>query len=79
MGPTVVALTLWPGLALAGVLAEYHVSALAPNASDAAAGTAEQPWATISHAAEVLEAGDRVIVHAGTYREHVLPRHSGRE
>lgn len=79
MGTMALALAIWPGLALAGVGTTYHVARGAPNGSDANAGTAEEPWATISHAAEVLEAGDRVIVHAGTYREHVLPKHSGRE
>jgi len=73
------ALAVLPSLALTGVGATYHVARGAPNASDASAGTAEQPWATMAHAAEVLEAGDRVVVHAGIYREHVLPRHSGRE
>lgn len=54
--------------------AEYHV---APNGSDRAAGTADAPWKTIRHAADVLRPGDTCIVHAGTYRETVRPARSG--
>ena len=53
---------------------------VAVNGSDNGPGTADQPWATINHAAEQVEAGDTVVVRGGHY---VLPaqvrlRHSGR-
>jgi len=65
-------------LAAPAPAAVYHVAQQHPAASDDGPGTAEVPWATISKAAQVLQAGDRVVVHAGTYREYVEPRSSGR-
>jgi len=56
----------------------YHVNQQHPAAADDGPGSTEVPWRTISKAAQVLQAGDRVIVHAGTYREYVEPRYSGR-
>jgi hypothetical protein len=55
----------------------YHVARHAPNASDENAGSAQQPWKTVSKAAAALKAGDKVIVHAGVYREWVHPKQSG--
>ena len=52
----------------------YHV---AITGNDRSAGTKEQPFRTISRAAELAETGDSVIVHAGEYREWVKPAHSG--
>ena len=53
---------------------EFHV---AVTGSDLAEGTKEQPFHTISMAAAIAETGDKVIVHAGEYREWVKPAHSG--
>jgi alpha-L-arabinofuranosidase len=53
---------------------EFHV---AITGSDAAEGTQAYPFRTISKAARVAETGDKVIVHAGEYREWVKPEHSG--
>ena len=53
---------------------EFHV---AVTGSDLAEGSKEHPFRTISKAAKVAETGDRVIVHAGEYREWVKPEHSG--
>jgi MYXO-CTERM domain-containing protein len=44
--------------------ATYHV---APTGSDSAAGSDSAPWLTIQHAADRAQAGDTVIVAAGTY------------
>jgi hypothetical protein len=55
---------------------EYHV---AKTGNDGALGTMEQPFLTISHAAQVAVAGDTVIVHAGVYREWVSPANGGTE
>ena len=52
----------------------FHV---ALNGSDRAEGTQTHPFRTISKAAKVAETGDKVIVHAGEYREWVKPEHSG--
>jgi hypothetical protein len=46
--------------------------------SDDAAGTADQPWRTLQHAAGRVGAGDTVIARAGTYRGFDL-RGSGEE
>jgi parallel beta-helix repeat protein len=50
------------------------------NGSDSGPGTADRPWATLNHAAELAEAGDTVIVGGGHYLlpAQVRPRHSGR-
>ena len=55
---------------------EYHV---AKNGNDGALGTAEQPFLTISKAAQMAVAGDTVTVHAGVYREWVRPANGGTE
>jgi hypothetical protein len=56
----------------------YHVSCSHPAASDAGPGTAEQPFATISRAAQVLQPGEKVVVHGGIYRECVRPAQGGK-
>lgn len=56
-------------------MTEYHVST---SGSDANPGTAEQPFATVNHAAQIADAGDTVVVHEGTYREWVRPLRGGR-
>lgn len=53
---------------------EYHVAVTGCDFSD---GSKEHPFRTISRAAELAETGDKVIVHAGEYREWVKPAHSG--
>ncbi len=55
---------------------EYHV---AKTGNDAANGSKEQPFLTISRAAELAVAGDIVTVHAGVYREWVSPVNGGTE
>ena len=42
----------------------YHVST---TGDDNAAGSATAPWRTVQHAADVVQAGDAVVIHAGTY------------
>lgn len=54
---------------------EYHVS---KNGNDYGAGTAEQPFLTISKAAQTAVSGDRIVVHEGVYREWVKPKNGGR-
>jgi hypothetical protein len=55
----------------------YHVAQSNPAASDDNPGTLEKPFKTIQHAAELLQPGERVRVHAGIYREWVRPVRSG--
>jgi hypothetical protein len=57
--------------------AEFYVAA---EGNDDGPGTRERPWATINHAADVAEAGSRVIIRGGLYalRSQVRPHHSGR-
>lgn len=45
----------------------YYVDRNHPQASDSNPGTAAQPWATLQRAADVVIAGDEVIVLDGTY------------
>lgn len=55
----------------------FHVDRAHPQANDANPGTASLPWKTIQHAADLLNPGDRAIVHAGTYSEQVTVTRSG--
>lgn len=55
----------------------YHVARQNPNASDDGAGTEDSPFATIGRAAEALQPGEKVMVHAGIYRECVRPPRGG--
>lgn len=57
--------------------ADYHV---ALHGSDAAAGGEAAPWRTINHAAGLAQAGDTVVIHAGTYHlaRQIDFAHSGR-
>jgi hypothetical protein len=64
-------------LASAAPANTYDVAQQRPQASDAAPGTADRPWKTIAHAAEIARPGDVVVIHAGVYREHVLAKTSG--
>ena len=51
----------------------YHVAQNHPQASDGNPGSAELPFKTICRAAEVLQPGEKVIIHSGIYRECVKP------
>ena len=55
----------------------YVVNKQHPQASDTNPGTAELPWLTINQAAQVLQPGEEVIIHAGIYREWVQPARGG--
>lgn len=52
----------------------YHVSKVG---KDSNSGTQAAPFLTIQQAADVLQPGDKVIVHGGEYREWVRPRNGG--
>ena len=56
------------------LLSTYYV---ATNGSDSADGSIGSPLRTIQQAANRADAGDTVVVRAGTYRETVTPAHSG--
>jgi len=45
----------------------YHVACQDPQASDANPGTRGKPLRTIGRAAEVLQPGEKVVVHEGVY------------
>ncbi len=55
----------------------YHVDASNPQASDDSPGSESRPFATINRAAQVLQPGERVVIHAGTYRELARPARGG--
>lgn len=48
-----------------------------PNGSDANTGAATAPWRTLQYAADRVEAGDTVVIHAGNYQGFEL-RSAGR-
>jgi len=66
-------------LALAGPAgaAVYYVDRNHPSASDTNPGSESQPWATIAKANSTLQAGDTVIIKAGTYESRIAPWRSG--
>jgi hypothetical protein len=54
----------------------HHVAQRHPEASDDNPGTPERPYKTISKAAAVADAYDRIVIDEGVYREEVvLHRH----
>ena len=55
----------------------YHVACRHPAATDDGPGSETEPFASINHAAKVLQPGERVIVHEGVYRECVRPARGG--
>ena len=63
-----------PGMVVAR---EFVVDQKNAKASDSNAGTLEKPLKTISAAALKVHAGDKVIIHAGQYRETVIINASG--
>ena len=55
----------------------YHVAGENPLANDEGPGSEERPFKTINRAGQVLQPGEKVIVHGGTYRECVRPLRGG--
>ena len=60
--------------ACSGLATVYHVAKTGNDSNNGAVGT---PFLTISKGAAVANAGDSIIVHAGTYREWVKPPRGG--
>lgn len=52
----------------------YHVS---PTGDDASDGSRAKPWKTIQKAADMMKAGDRVIIAPGVYHERITAKASG--
>lgn len=55
----------------------YYVDQANPLASDTNSGSEEKPFKTISAAAKILKAGEKVIIKKGIYREQVIPERGG--
>jgi hypothetical protein len=55
----------------------YYVDGSSPRGDDNGPGTSEQPFHTISKAAEILQPGQRVVISSGVYRECVRPARGG--
>lgn len=64
-------------LATAGSYAHAATYYVDPTGSDINAGTLEEPWRTIQHAADTLAAGDTVLIQPGVYLESVSLTISG--
>ena len=52
---------------------------VAPGGSDTNPGSKTAPFKTIQKAATLMQAGDRCLIRAGTYRETVVPSNSGKD
>ena len=55
----------------------YYVDGSSPRSDDAGPGTLDQPFRSISKAADVLQPGERVVIAEGIYREVVRPARGG--
>jgi hypothetical protein len=55
----------------------WHVAQRSPDADDRNPGTSERPLRTIQAAANMVGPAQRVLVHAGVYRELVQPPRGG--
>ena len=55
----------------------FYVDQHHPEASDENPGTKSAPFLTINRAARVLQAGERVVISRGIYRETIVPVHGG--
>jgi hypothetical protein len=68
----------WPSMKFGyGTQAEYYVAVNDPNATDDGPGSEARPFKTLKKACAVARAGDTVAIRAGTYREALMPQHSG--
>jgi len=56
------------GAATTGGAVEYYVS---PSGSDSASGSAVEPWKSIQHGVDQLNAGDTLLIRAGSYNEKI--------
>ena len=56
----------------------YYVDQNHPKTSDGNPGTENAPFRTISRAARILKAGERVRVASGIYREKIVPLRGGK-
>ncbi|MEV6923804.1 discoidin domain-containing protein [Dactylosporangium sp. NPDC051485] len=76
----VAAAVVWvavPSIAAQSAAAAPRVIHVAKNGNDANAGTQAAPYLTINKAAQDAQPGDKVVVHAGLYRETVKPARGG--
>ena len=55
----------------------YHVAQRHPGTADTNPGTVDAPLRTIGAAARVLLPGEKVVIHAGVYRECIRPARGG--
>lgn len=55
----------------------YYVDNTSPSADDNGPGDKARPFRTINKAAQLLQAGERVVIAAGIYRECVRPARGG--
>ena len=55
----------------------YYVDCNSPKCDDNGPGTIDQPFRTISKAAEILQPGQRVVIATGVYRECIRPARGG--
>ena len=64
-------------LALVGASVQAETYYIALDGDDSNPGSLQQPWRTITKANNTLQAGDTVLIRAGTYAEVIRPANSG--
>jgi len=72
-----VVLTAWWAACASVGAAGYVVAQNDSRASDDGPGSSDSPWKTMAKAANVVTAGDTVVVRGGIYRESVVVKTSG--
>jgi|GEM_PF-427268 len=55
----------------------FYVDKNNPAASNSNPGTISEPWLTIQHAANTVQAGDSVVIREGVYYENLITQNNG--
>jgi hypothetical protein len=71
----ILSFVLISGISFTASAAQIHVATTGNDATNN--GSSSSPYLTIGKAASLAQAGDEILVHAGTYREWVKPPRGG--
>ncbi len=77
--PSLVCVGVWLASLGSALARDCYLAQNDPHASEANAGPMALPFRALKQACAATAAGDTVYLRAGTYREQLIPRHSGAE